>query len=252
MADVRAPTPSAAAEIVIAEKDHQLKQIAQIQERLQHTLQHLIRHDRKRLEGIMRHPLLLSPYGILGPWMQKLDALRQDIDQNMAQQIIFLKSQIESRHKLLLSLKPTNQIGHFKQKLLTLDKSLRIAFHTKLQHWKKRVAPLENSLRQAWLMQLQNKKRLLNVEVRQKQIDQLMYRHLLFYQQRVKQVADALHSVDPKNLLSKGYAILFAEKDHSVITSIHAVERNQDVRLLLHDGEIISTVKNIIESEQKP
>lgn len=54
VADVRAPTPSAAAEIVIAEKAHQLQQLGQIQQRMQQTLRHLIRHQMQQLEGVKR------------------------------------------------------------------------------------------------------------------------------------------------------------------------------------------------------
>src|SRR5690606_23131431 len=42
VADVRAPTPSAAAELVIAEKSEKLTALSQLQKRLTHTLQNLI------------------------------------------------------------------------------------------------------------------------------------------------------------------------------------------------------------------
>lgn len=88
VADVRAPTPSAAAEIVIAEKSQQLNYLAQSKQRLQQTIYQLIRHDRRRLEGVMKQPIFLSATRLLGPWMQRLDHLREDIDVFLRQSLM--------------------------------------------------------------------------------------------------------------------------------------------------------------------
>jgi exodeoxyribonuclease VII large subunit len=247
VADVRAPTPSAAAELVIAEKAQQLHHLSQVQQRLQQTLQHLIKHDRHRLEGLKRHPIFHSPYGLLGPWMQKLDDLRDDLDQSMKQILTMYHSRLDGRQRVLLSLKPMTQIQHFKQKLLHFDKAISYSFLNQTSILKKRLGQMDIHFRQIWSRQMQNKQRLFNREQRLKLLDQLMLRQLHHQKDRLKKLSAALHSINPKNLLSKGYAILFAEKDHSVITSVRAVEKNSDIRLLLCDGEILSTVKEIIE-----
>lgn len=204
VADVRAPTPSAAAEIVIAEKAHQLHHLEQLKKRLQHSLTHLVRKDRQRLNSIAKLPLLQTPFGILGPWIQKLDDMREDIDHLVRRQMEKKYMLLESRQRLLQSLKPITQIQHFKHKLGYWDKSVKTAFS----------------------MQLKRRR------------------------ERLESLVQALMSVDPKNLLTKGYCILFSEKDHSAITSVHNVKKHQELRVLLSDGEILSTVKEIISSER--
>ena len=77
---MRAPTPSAAAEIVIAEKAHHLKHLDQMQRRLVHTLSHLIKQQQHRRDGIKRQPILTSPYALIGTLIQKIDDLRFDAD----------------------------------------------------------------------------------------------------------------------------------------------------------------------------
>ena len=57
VADVRAPTPSAAAEIVIAEKSQQLEHLSILRKRMQQTLGHLIQQNHYRLNGLLKHPL---------------------------------------------------------------------------------------------------------------------------------------------------------------------------------------------------
>ena len=48
-----------------------------------------------------------------------------------------------------------------------------------------------------------------------------------------------LRAIDPKNILTKGYCIPFAEKENSVILSTRDLQLNQNLRLLLHDGEAL-------------
>ena len=52
--------------------------------------------------------------------------------------------------------------------------------------------------------------------------------------------------IPPKNLLTKGYCILFSKNDHSAITSITGVEENQQVQVLLSDGNLLTTINEII------
>ncbi len=248
-ADVRAPTPSAAAEIVIAEKAQQLEQLGQVQKRLQQTLHHLIRQDRRRLEGIKRHPLFTSPYGLLGAWMQKVDHYREDIDRAFFQRLSAQKAKLEAHHKILLSLKPTNQIKDFRQKLLYFDKAIQQAWKSKMTHLAKPLRLAELKLQQQWKKYLLMKKNLLQSSQKYRQLDQLIARSLSLNKERLDKMSQSLHSINPKNLLSKGYAILFAEKDRSVISSIRTVEHNQPLRLLLSDGEILSIVKEIFARE---
>ena len=223
VADVRAPTPSAAAEIVIAEKALQLEHFSKMRKGLQQSLHHLIRQDRRRLEGIKRHPIFLSPYGLLGPWMQKIDMYRDDVDAGMKQQINIWRAKLDSMRKLLLSLKPTTQIRHFRQRFLHFDGSLKQALLSRLNDYKKQLQAVQ----------------------KRRQLDACLARKITLYKERLGQISQSLHSINPKNLLLKGYAILFAEKDRSVISSIRTLERNQHVRLLLSDGEVLSIVKEI-------
>ena len=224
VADVRAPTPSAAAEIVIAEKAHQLQHLAQIQRRLQQSASHLIRHARQRLSGIRKHPLLASPYAILGMWMQKIDDLREEIDQAMLRQISNKRQRIAAQEKLLESLKPSVQICHLRQKLAVWGKAILQAWETKQRH----------------------RRHVFSAIVKYRQLDNLWRQAQHLRKERLQQVITMLATIDPKNLLSKGYCILFSEKDNSVITSIYSIKKHENIRVLLSDGQLISTVNNIL------
>lgn len=199
VADVRAPTPSAAAELVIAEKVQQLQRLNQIRKNVHQTLRHLLKYTGERLKGIMRQPIMMSPYPVLGAWMQKLDDTKQALIQGIRQNFQKKRFLLEAKQHLVRSYQPTKQVQHFRQKFLSLSK----------------------------------------------QLDQVYGRQLALRKERLHHISSSLSAIDPKNLLSNGYSIIFSEKDHSVITSVEMLEKNQTLRVLLSDGDVLTTVSEI-------
>lgn len=227
VADVRAPTPSAAAEIAIGERSQLLQHLLQMRQRLQHSVQHLIKQSKFRLSGITRQPLFTNPYALLGPWLQQLDDYRQKSDELIKQQLWQKRLLLDARKKQLQTLRPHMQINHLKQML-----------------FQKR-----EQIEHAWLVKLESRKRLFQAEKKRTQLDQYWERRFQSCDQHLKKLVQSLHSVDPKNLLKRGYCILFAEKDGSVITSLNAITLGQEVEVLLADGRLRTEVKELIRDK---
>lgn len=205
VADVRAPTPSAAAEIVMAEKAQQLERLEGTSAQLERGVRQLIRHDRQRLDGVMRHPMLASPYNILGTWMQKLDDTRGHLDIKIRQLLHEKLTLLAALRKHVDAMKPTAQIGHFRQQLLQFNRNLTMT----------------------------------------------MNRSVALRRERLESVGSALGAINPKNLLTKGYSILFSEKDRSIITSVQDIHAGDAIRTLVYDGEIASVVKEVSSHDKK-
>lgn len=207
VADVRAPTPSAAAEMVIAEQTEQVRHLNQITYRLDTFLKHTLHVKKQQLKAIVRLPLLASPYGLIGPSMQKLDGY----------------------HKRLELLKPTNKIRRMKETLYKLSSSIDRGIQLKLRHLSKHT----------------------DCSGKQKRLNQLAVNILSRIKQRYQALVNGLQSVDPKQVLKKGYAIPFSKKDGSVIKSVDQVQINQEIQLVLADGELASIVKGVKHNEHK-
>ncbi|HEY4831936.1 MAG TPA: exodeoxyribonuclease VII large subunit [Waddliaceae bacterium] len=204
VADVRAPTPSAAAELVIADRAQHLQHLGHIQRRLFQTIFHILKQNRQRLEGIIKQPILRSPYPLLSSKIQNLDGVKQLLDSSMRQHCKNINMQLEARRKLLQSLKPTSQILNFQQKFSSLRKRLE-------QYWQ---------------------------------------RNLTRKRERVQNITTSLQQIDPKNLLTKGYSILFSEKDELVIKSVLDLKKDMRLKVLLSDGKANVKVKDIIRDHE--
>ncbi len=75
VADLRAPTPSAAAEVVVGRKDDFLSQLTAYRESLERELRHALQNRRARLERARSHHVFRQPETALRHHTQRLDYL---------------------------------------------------------------------------------------------------------------------------------------------------------------------------------
>lgn len=182
VADVRAPTPSAAAEIATQEKAGLLSQLEQVRRECALRVSQQISHYRQHLGSLQKHPLLSSPYGVLAPTIQKLDEYTRRVE--------------------LLS--PKKRVQEYRDRLSRVREHLQT------------LSP-------------------------QIKIDE--------YRRTLGRVQEHLRSLNPKNLLKKGYAILFNEKRDSIILSAKDLNPNQTINALLHDGVVEAIVSKVLDND---
>ena len=183
VADKRAPTPSAAAEIVIAEKANLVKFLLSAQENCRQRMRQLIQQRGQRLSSLQKHPLFSSPYTLLAQSIQQLDGIRSSLE----------------------LLKPSNQVAQLKDKLSFYPHRMLMAASQIIAQKK----------------------------------------------ERLKRLTDHLRSINPQNLLTKGYSILFSEKGGSIILSAKDISPNQTFTALLHDGQIDAVANHIRTDEPR-
>ncbi len=80
------------------------------------------------------------------------------------------------------------------------------------------------------------------LQERGRAIDQAILFKIKNNSQKLNKIISILKAVDPKNILNKGYTILFSEKNGSVIKSIHSINKDDRIKFLLSDGSGIAQV----------
>lgn len=109
VADVRAPTPSAAAEIAIAEKANLLKFLQSAQLLCRQRIVQQIGQYRQHVGALQKHPLLSSPYGLLAKDIQRLDDYTRQLERlNPSSRIAEGWDRLKRVQEHLRSLHPQN------------------------------------------------------------------------------------------------------------------------------------------------
>jgi len=87
VADLRAPTPSAAAELVIPEKEVLVKYILDLRLRLKKAITNRIRCERLKLEQLMKSPAMRHPLDRINQRKMDLEIIRKNIAEAMKRRI---------------------------------------------------------------------------------------------------------------------------------------------------------------------
>ena len=212
VADVRAPTPSAAAEIV-------MKESAMLEERLSNIQRHLAAHLKQKierrkiaLERFAKHPLMRTQQ-LLGDFFQKMDGASDALNRLGRTLIDQRKRRLEIARRQLLALKPSAQVVFIRQKLQRVAYSLRRQPAQLLRRRAEKLTSLERQLNTA--------------------MQGVIERHKAALKARCEKLIDR----DPRAILKKGYAIVFSQNKESIILSAKDLKAQKRAWVRHSDGE---------------
>ena len=127
VADLRAPTPSAAAEIAVGEKSEKLRELARLNRSLRHAILRTLKESRSLLERFAKQPLFFNPYYFLGARMQKLDECRDRLDRAGERLLERKRAALESCQKRMRSLSPLQKIRDFRSLLARMSRMIALS-----------------------------------------------------------------------------------------------------------------------------
>lgn len=115
VADLRAATPTAAAELAVPQIE-EIKATLQLRERqLQHSLKQRVQQGRERLAALQRSPVLVHPRRTLQQHTERLDRLQLQLTRSIRSGIKLNKEQKARIHHSLLRFNPTEQVSSAKK-----------------------------------------------------------------------------------------------------------------------------------------
>ncbi|MDR2539718.1 MAG: exodeoxyribonuclease VII large subunit [Chlamydiales bacterium] len=226
VADQRAPTPSAAAELVTTESAQQIAYLNRSYTQLRSAITSHLKYCREKVHFVLNHPFIKNPHTWLEPHFQRIDHYATDMNRSFTQITQKKRWEISLLTSKLHHLRPSYQLQEIKQKIKAMEPLLQQAISHKLSKYKSKLSP------ESW----------------HKKIDLSQNQFIYEKKSSLAKVVALLQAADPKYLLMKGYGILFHEKNDSVILSSKEVIPNQQVRLMLQDGQLgltINTIKSL-------
>jgi exodeoxyribonuclease VII large subunit len=124
VADVRAPTPSAAAELVIRTKLELHAELQVMTQRLQRAMRHRLETLRARLEACQQRRVLKDPWAPLRTMQQRLDELNVRLARSIRGRLHLSQEALGRGEAAITHLSPLMMVGLLRQRLTTLEQRL--------------------------------------------------------------------------------------------------------------------------------
>jgi exodeoxyribonuclease VII large subunit len=145
-ADVRAPTPSAAAEIAVPDGEEWLASLNRLAQRLRRGLTRRVDAQRERLRWLLGRAALVSPTARLAQQTQRLDDLELRLSRSLRQILADRRSHLGEYRSRLWQLSPAARLRSTAARQAALFARLRAATLAQLHSAKERFSPLVRTL----------------------------------------------------------------------------------------------------------
>ena len=106
VADLRAPTPSAAAELVVPDQVELGAHLASLAQRAKTALQSLARRQHVRLARLEQNPIFTRPEALLAPWLQRVDVATDRATENLRRRLERARAVLQRLEASLRALDP--------------------------------------------------------------------------------------------------------------------------------------------------
>jgi exodeoxyribonuclease VII large subunit len=146
-ADVRAPTPSAAAEIAVPDGEEWLASMNRLDHRLRRGMLRRVEAQRERLRWLTGRAARVSPMARLSQQTQRLDDLEQRLTRALRQILADRRSALGEHRSRLWQSSPVARVRNSVAIHAALFARLKAATLARLQQARERLAPLARTLR---------------------------------------------------------------------------------------------------------
>ncbi len=146
VADVRAKTPSEAAELVVATQQDLLDRVALARDQLQAAIHERLNELRQRLEFLQAHYVFRQPTQALEQFQQQVDEALRRVHQALGHQVTLRRQLITGLVGRLHALSPQQQMLRLSLRLQHVQQTMTTALQHHVQQWHALIGKLAGRL----------------------------------------------------------------------------------------------------------
>ena len=132
VADLRAPTPSAAAELTVPLFQDMVRDIAALNEALIASVKNKLEYYSDLLKRLMDRRFFQQPKEILNPQIQRLDDFHGRLVRGLEQTLVSHQQRLQDKIHRLFQSSPEKRIQHLEENRLMLEKRMLHIIHSQL------------------------------------------------------------------------------------------------------------------------
>ncbi|HEV2289521.1 MAG TPA: exodeoxyribonuclease VII large subunit [Candidatus Acidoferrales bacterium] len=240
-ADLRAPTPSAAAEIVIRTRAEFEKHIAECARRLAQEMRYLFSERRHRLRDLATHRAFRRPEDLVRRSRQRLDELSAALGVGLRMRLDVVRQRTRLAETRLGSFDLGGRVTAARIRLERRAGELRASLERAVSRKRRRYAAAE-----VRIASLDLRARVGNLRLRlERDADRFITharRHIVLSRRKLEAASVRLEERNPFHLLERGYAIAY-DANGRVLRSVAQVTEGDAIRVRLSRGEISAKVQ---------
>lgn len=242
VADVRAPTPSAAAEVISPDTQAVLQQLQRFEQRLLSTVQQGITQRQTQVQQFAR-VLRGVPERLTQRRHQQADLLEIRLRNAYARRMSAAREALQELNTRLYEMDPRHTLGQAQRRQQVLAMRLQQVAAGSVRQRQQRLQHLQQRL---WQHNMQHQVAVLagRQQALAGRLHHVMQQRLNQSQQQLVRLGKQLNGISPLAVLERGYTIA-TQQDGRVLRSVDDSEVDTSLTLLLVDGELDCTVTNI-------
>ena len=226
VADLRAPTPTAAAELAVPNMLDLTKHIDQLAIRLKEAINKKIKYQKLYLDALKSSYVIKSPMVMFENKKQTISLINDKLNTLIIQKVEKEKEKLKNIRESYVLNNPQNLYIAPKESIVSMAKRINELFYNNLNSQKTKLEYLKNSYI------LTNPK----VLYKDKEVE-------------IKNIASKLELLNPLKIIARGYSVTY--NNGQIVKSIKDVQKNDELQIKVTDGIINTKVIDVEEENGK-